>query len=170
MTETTSPPRRRLVARHPAAIAATCFGIGYLPFAPGTAASLAALPMAWALDLAGGRPAILLAALALATIGWWAGAVYVRHHHAEDPSEVVIDEVAAQLLVLTVVPLTPLSIIAGFVLFRVFDIVKPWPVSWADRKVKGGLGVMLDDLLAALYAALGLIAFIWLAERLPYVS
>ncbi len=56
---------------------------------------------------------------------------------------------------LTVVPLSLFSMAAGFALFRLFDIVKPWPVSWADRSIKGGLGVMLDDLLAAAYAALG---------------
>jgi phosphatidylglycerophosphatase A len=64
----------------------------------------------------------------------------------------VIDEVAAQWLVLLPAPLDPLAYAVAFVLFRIFDIWKPWPVRWADRHVKGGLGIMLDDLLAAVYA------------------
>ena len=72
----------------------------------------------------------------------------------QDPGAIVIDEVAAQWLVLLPAPLDPLSYAAAFVLFRIFDIWKPWPVGWADRRVHGGLGIMLDDLLAAAYAVL----------------
>ena len=71
-----------------------------------------------------------------------------------DPGAIVIDEVAAQWLVLLPAPLDPLSYAAAFVLFRIFDIWKPWPVRWADRRLSGGLGIMLDDLLAAVYAVL----------------
>ena len=75
-----------------------------------------------------------------------------RASAAADPAEIVIDEVAGQWLALLATPLAPLPYAAGFVIFRIFDIWKPWPVSWADRNVKGGLGIMLDDLLAAVYA------------------
>jgi len=71
-----------------------------------------------------------------------------------DPGAIVIDEVAAQWLVLLPVPLDPLSYAVAFLLFRLFDIWKPWPVGWLDRRVHGGLGIMLDDLLAAVYAVL----------------
>lgn len=70
----------------------------------------------------------------------------------EDPGAIVIDEVAAQWLVLLPAPLDPLSYAVAFVLFRIFDIWKPWPVRSADRRIAGGFGIMLDDLLAAVYA------------------
>ena len=73
---------------------------------------------------------------------------------------VVIDEIAGQWLVLLPAPLDPLAYASAFVLFRAFDIWKPWPVRWADRRVRGGLGIMLDDLLAAVYAILGLLALL----------
>jgi phosphatidylglycerophosphatase A len=138
---------------HPAALIATAGGIGHLSIAPGTWASLAALPLAWLLDHITGRIGIAIAGLVVALLGIWASQIYVARGRVEDPREVVVDEVAAQLLVLAAVPLTLAGTIAGFLLFRLFDIVKPWPVNWADRQVKGGLGVMLDDLLAAIYAA-----------------
>ena len=141
-------------------------GIGHLPKAPGTWASLATLPLAWLLDQLAGRAGIALAGIVIALIGIWAGQIYVDHHRTEDPAEVVVDEVAAQLLVLATLPLTLFSTLVGFALFRLFDIWKPWPVSWADQKVKGGLGVMLDDLLAAGYAAIALIAITLLKDAL----
>lgn len=77
-----------------------------------------------------------------------------------DPGEIVIDEVAGQWLALLSAPLTPLAYALVFLLFRIFDICKPWPVRWADRQVPGGLGIMLDDLLAAVYAALALLVLL----------
>jgi phosphatidylglycerophosphatase A len=82
----------------------------------------------------------------------------------EDPGAVVIDEVAGQWLVLAVAPLDVWYFAAAFVLFRVFDIAKPWPVSWADRRIKGGFGVMFDDILAGLYGAAVLLVVLWLVE------
>ncbi len=158
-----------LPAWHPAALIATGFGLGRLPIAPGTWASLAALPLAWLIHELAGTTGIALAGIAIGLIGIWASQVYVAHQRVQDPGEIVVDEIAAQLLVLTVVPLSLFSLALGFALFRVFDIVKPWPVSWADRSVKGGLGVMLDDLLAAAYAALGLKLVMALTGHL-YVS
>lgn len=163
MTGSEAAPRG-LSPWHPAALIATVGGIGHLPKAPGTWASLAALPLAWLLDQAAGRAGIVIAGIAIALIGIWAGQVYTDRHRTEDPGEVVVDEVAAQLLVLVALPLTLFSLILGFALFRLFDIVKPWPVSWADRKVKGGFGVMLDDLLAAGYAAVALIVIALLKD------
>jgi phosphatidylglycerophosphatase A len=144
--------RPGLSAVHPAALIATWFGSGLLPKGPGTWGSAAALPFAWMMMSFGGRP-LLLAALGICfLVGWWASEIYVRRTGAEDPGEVVIDEVAGQWLVLLAAPLDPLSYLAGFVLFRVFDITKPWPVRWADRSIGGGLGIMVDDILAGLYA------------------
>lgn len=146
---------------HPAALLATWFGSGRLPKAPGTWGSAAALPVAWLLASWGGAVALLGAALGCTVIGWWAAAVYVRRTGIDDPKEVVVDEVAGQWLVLSAAPLDPLFYLVGFALFRLLDIWKPWPARWADRNVGGGLGVMLDDMLAAAYGALALAALMW---------
>ena len=85
--------------------------------------------------------------------GCWAAATVAKASAVEDPGAIVIDEVAAQWLVLLPAPLDLLSYAIAFLLFRGFDIWKPWPVHWVDRHVHGGFGIMLDDLLAAVYAA-----------------
>lgn len=137
----------------PALLIATWFGCGLLPGAPGSWGSLAALPFAWAIAWAGGAGALLGAALLLFFLGWWAAGIAAAAFGAADPGAVVVDEVMGQWLTLAAAPLDPRAYAAGFVLFRLFDIVKPWPVRWADRRIAGGLGIMLDDGLAALYAA-----------------
>jgi phosphatidylglycerophosphatase A len=115
---------------------------------------LAALPLAWIIVSWGGTWALAAATLLVSLIGWWAAETYAGQTGIADPSEVVIDEVAGQWLTLLVVPPNPWFYLAGFALFRLFDIRKPWPVSWADRSLPGGLGIMVDDLFAGLYAAL----------------
>jgi phosphatidylglycerophosphatase A len=146
---------------------ATCFGIGNLPGAPGTWASAAAIPLAWALHATGGFWAVGLTTVVLAVLGYWATKRYLDECALDDtdPSEVVIDEVVGMLIALW-----PLSIglqhmgaewhtwpwpgwVLGFLLFRFFDIVKPPPVNWADR-MTGPLGVMLDDIVAGVLTAL----------------
>jgi phosphatidylglycerophosphatase A len=92
--------------------------------------------------------------------GWWAAATVAKAEGIEDPAEIVIDEVAGQWLVLVAAPPSPLAYSLAFLLFRIFDIWKPWPVRWAERRVKGGLGIMLDDILAAVYAALLLLVLL----------
>jgi phosphatidylglycerophosphatase A len=127
-----------------------------LPIAPGTWASLAALPVAWVIVWLWGVLG-LAAAIGIAfTLGWWAAGTVAKATGVDDPGVVVIDEVAGQWLVLVVAPLDPLPYALAFLLFRIFDIWKPWPVRWVDRQVKGGLGIMLDDLLAAVYAVASL--------------
>jgi phosphatidylglycerophosphatase A len=143
---------------HPAVMLATWFGAGFLPVTPGSWGSLAALPFAWAIRTLWGPPGLALAAAIVFILGWWAAAAVVAASGLADPGAIVIDEVAAQWLVLMAAPLDPLAWALAFVLFRIFDIGKPWPVGWADRHIHGGLGVMLDDLLAAGYAALVLAA------------
>lgn len=161
-----TPPRPGLSPWHPAAQAATWFGSGRMPKAPGTWGSLAALPFAWGLSLVGGWPLLLAASLGCFLVGWWASAVYVRSTGISDPSEVVIDEVAGQWLVLAAAPTDPLLYLAGFALFRLFDITKPWPIRWADRHIHGGLGVMLDDMLAGAFGA-ALLSVLALWKSLP---
>lgn len=147
-----------LPAWHPAFLLATWFGSGLLKPAPGTWGSLAALPPAWLLVHYGGIGALAAGVVAVSLIGWWAAERYAVGQGKNDPGEVVIDEVAGQWLVLLAAPLDPLYYAAGFVLFRILDITKPWPARWADRSLHGGLGIMLDDLLAAGYG----LAALWL--------
>jgi len=129
------------------------FGAGNLPKAPGTWGSAAALPLIWILAWIGGPWLLGAAMVVLFGVGWWASARVVAEDGLEDPSWVVIDEVVGQGLTLLLIPPSLLGYGLGFLLFRLFDIKKPWPVSWADQDIKGGLGIMLDDVLAAIYAA-----------------
>ena len=151
---------------NPAILLATWFGSGLLPFMPGTWGSLAALPFAWALHMSFAWTWLALAILAVFVIGLWAASGYIARLGGDDPGPVVIDEVAGQWLTLLpaayLAPLAPdpLTYLVGFVLFRVADIFKPWPASWADKKIHGGLGIMLDDILAAVYSGLALSFFI----------
>lgn len=138
--------------------------VGLIPVAPGTFGSLAALPLAWLLHWSGGFPALAVAIVAVFAIGLWATTRETSSGENPDPSEIVIDEVVGQWIALV-----PLSAglwhagvaphifpypgwIGGFLLFRIFDIWKPWPVSWADN-LHSPLGVMLDDVLAGILAA-----------------
>ncbi len=150
---------------HPAALIATWFGTGHLPKAPGTFGSLAALPLAWVLAERVGPWAVIAAGLALFVIGHFAVTIYLRHTRTEDPGEVVIDEVAGQLLAVAPAALDPLAFGLAFILFRIFDIMKPWPVNALERGLPGAAGVMADDAAAALYAASLLIIFFIITER-----
>jgi phosphatidylglycerophosphatase A len=148
-------PRRIVLGlpfHHPAVLIATWFGAGLLPIASGTWGSLAALPFAWLIATQFGPAGLIVAGSAAFVVGWWAAAVVAKAGGVRDPSAVVIDEVAAQWLVLAAAPAHLVAYAAGFLLFRIADIVKPWPASWADRSLHGGLGIMLDDLFAAVYA------------------
>jgi phosphatidylglycerophosphatase A len=126
-------------------------------YAPGTWGSFAALPLAWLLVYLGGTWLLALATLVVSLVGWWAAERYIRAHGNEDPGDVVIDEVAGQWLTLLPAGGDIGLMAAGFVLFRIADIVKPWPAGWADRSIKGGLGTMVDDLLAALWSGLAVL-------------
>jgi len=151
---TRSKARLGLPVRHPAALLATWFGVGLIPIAPGTWGSLAALPFAWAVSRVWGATGLAIAVAIIFFAGWWAAATVSKAGAIKDPGAVVIDEVAGQWLVLLAAPRDQLAWLLAFLLFRIFDVWKPWPVCWADRDITGGLGVMLDDLLAAVYAAL----------------
>ena len=144
---------------NPASLIATVFGVGYAPVAPGTVASLVALPIAWFVD-AGTLP---LLAIALFLLGWSASEAVVRRGGAQDPPHIVIDEVAGQGLALLPAPRDLAAYAVAFLAFRATDILKPWPASWADRSLPGGLGVMADDFIAAIYA--GLIVYLFVMWR-----
>jgi len=149
---------------HPVAVIATVGGVGLLPRAPGTWGSLVALPPAWLIVAQWGWLGLLLGVVLVTLIGVWVADRFTQRAGVADPGIVVIDEVAGQWFALAALPLDPFWYAAGFVAFRFFDIVKPWPVSWADRSLRGGLGVMVDDLLAGLYAVLVLLIALWLTD------
>ncbi len=143
----------------PARLIYTGLGLGLIPKAPGTFGTLLGLPLWWfCRDLTAYNYSIAL--LFVFTLGTWAAQKAERDLGRHDAGEVVIDEVLGYLVTMFLVPAFPYNYLWGFVFFRLFDIVKPWPVSWADNKVPGALGVMLDDVLAGLYAALA-IRIIW---------
>jgi len=153
MAQLTTPPEG-LPLTHPVVLISTWFGSGLLPKAPGTWGSLAAIPFALLIWWVGGALWLAFAGLVLFSVGIWAAQQYANAASRDDPPEVVVDEVAALWLVLAALPATPFNWIAGFLLFRLFDIAKPWPVGLADGRIKGGFGIMLDDIIAAFYAVL----------------
>jgi len=138
----------------PAALAfATCFGLGYVPFAPGTFGSAAGL-LVWTVlpqSAAAHGAAIVL----IFAVGVWSGGVVERHLRATDPGSVVIDEVMGMLVTLFMIPASWSGVAAGFVLFRVFDVIKPPPANRLER-LRGGAGIMADDFMAGVYANLAL--------------
>lgn len=123
---------------------------GYSPIAPGTVGTLGAIPLAWALSRLGG-PVYLAATVALAALGVVAAGRAGRYWGVVDASPIVVDEVVGYLLTMAFVPFGWRTALAGFVLFRVLDMTKPWPVSALDR-IKSGLGVVLDDVGAGVIA------------------
>ena len=141
----------------PANVIATWFGVGLLPKAPGTWGSISALPFAWLIASYGGQLSLAAAAGVVFVIGCLAAQSFGGANGNADAPEIVVDEVAGQWLTLAVVPPELFLYLAGFVLFRIADIVKPWPASLVDRKMKSGFGVMLDDVVAAAYASIFLL-------------
>ena len=141
---------------------ASAAGSGYAPVASGTFGSAAAVVgfagLVWA---GGGAGAVALAALLSTALGVWAADEAERIYAKRDDGRIVIDEVAGQLIALwpitLLVPegewLAPLPLLAGFLIFRAFDIAKPGPVRWAERNLPGGFGVMFDDVLAGIFSA-----------------
>lgn len=132
---------------------ATLGGVGRVGRAPGTVASALSLVPAYLLARYLGGSVLFLGVFAAIAIGTWASDVYASEIGSSDPSECVIDELAGQWLACALAPLSLSGFIFAFLAFRLFDIVKPWPVSAAER-LGGGAGIMCDDLLAGLFAGL----------------
>ena len=132
---------------------ATCFGVGYAPVAPGTFGSLVGLALWFVLRRSQGVQAGVIVATFVA--GSWASGVAERLFRATDPGPAVIDEVMGMLVTMFMNPIGWLSAAVGFFLFRLFDVIKPYPANRLEH-LPGGVGVMADDLMAALYANLAL--------------
>ena len=127
---------------------------GLLPFSPGTFGTVMGIPLVllWAK-----MPVIvsLVCTILLIIVGVYASDYYQAVRGGEhDRQEIVIDEICGLLITMTLVPIIWQTVLAGFLLFRFFDILKPWPISYLDQKVKGGIGVMIDDVAAGIAASL----------------
>lgn len=144
--------QRRALLTHVDGWIATGFGAGLFPKAPGTFGSLVALLPWW--FLLRGLPIVwyVIVLIAAFALGVWACQVAGKRLDVDDHRALVWDEFVGQWLALCAAPVGWPWMLAGFILFRLFDIWKPWPVRVADRRVHGGLGVMLDDALAGVYA------------------
>lgn len=147
----TTSPDRAFLLRHPAHFLALGFGAGLAPRAPGTFGTLAAVPLYY---LLAGLPAAAYWAVVAGAgvLGIWACDRTGRALGVADHGGIVWDEMVAFLIVLPFAPPTWWGVVAAFALFRLIDIWKPFPIAWLEARLSGGLGVMLDDVLAALYA------------------
>ncbi len=160
---------------HPSFLISSCLGAGKFPLMPGTIGSLIGLILFFAIalilqnfDTAKIKIVYIAIIIFLFIIGVVSSAIYVRKTGKEDPKEVIIDEVVGQMLTFLLTTSTSASFVYGkdpwmfivivligpFVFFRLFDIIKPWPISWLDKNVKSGFGIMIDDIAAAILAAI----------------
>lgn len=139
---------------------ATGGGAGYSPWAPGTAGSLVGILPALLLPQVGPWGGLGLI-IAVTLVGVWVSAPAERHFARKDASPIVIDEIAGQMITLWLVPLSAGYVAAGFILFRIFDIIKPFPARHLQDRLPGGWGVMMDDVAAGIYANLCLQAAFW---------
>jgi phosphatidylglycerophosphatase A len=149
-----------------AKVAGSAFGLGYAPIAPGTVASAAAAIIYFFIPALHNPLVLMPVILATTALGVWAGGM-MEEEYGEDPSQAVIDEVAGQWLALAFLPATPLVVLLAFVLFRLFDILKPGPVDSAQR-LPGGWGIMSDDVLAGIFANVTLRVVMFALPMLPF--
>ena len=156
-----SPGMARKVMTDPANFLAFGFGTGLAPIAPGTFGSLPGVLLFW-LTMDFGLYVQLGVAAALVVSGVWICGESARRIGVHDYGGIVWDEIAGMYITLLAAPISLLGWVLAFVLFRITDIVKPWPIRDLDHRIEGGLGIMLDDLVAALYAALLLGLYRWL--------
>lgn len=145
--------KRRLNLRNPWHLLATGFGSGLSPIMPGTMGSLAAIPCWYLLDWLS-LPLYLLAVVIACVIGFYLCHVTARDMGVHDHGSIVWDEFVGMWITLIAIPSNDWRWVAlGFILFRIFDIWKPWPISWFDKNIKGGAGIMIDDIVAGIVAA-----------------
>ena len=132
-------------------VLATCFGVGSIPFAPGTWGSLFAVLLIY--NIAFLQEWIILATVLIVAFSWWV-CVEVNKEIKSDSSEIVIDEFAGMFMTCMFINHDFISLVFAFLFFRFFDIVKPWPISWVDKSIKNGSGILFDDLIAGLFAGI----------------
>ncbi len=148
----------RQIMTDPVLFLAFGFGSGLSKYMPGTFGTLAAIPLYW-LFYQAGFIAYSILTVSVILSGIWICEQAAQKLDCHDFGGIVWDEVAGLLITLWLVPFSVQNIVIGFVLFRILDILKPWPIKWVDRKVQGGLGIMLDDVLAGGVAGILLMLF-----------
>jgi len=153
------PRKHKVVAKqilsNPINLLAFGFGSGLAPKAPGTFGTLACVPLYWLLsDLS--LIYYLLACFSVAFVGVYICGYTAKVLKTHDHPGIVWDEFAGFLITMIGVGFSAQNVLLGFVLFRIFDILKPWPINWLDSKVSGGLGIMLDDIVAGIFSMLAL--------------
>ncbi len=132
---------------------ASGFGSGFIPIAPGTWGSAVGVGLVW--RFWGDSIFIqFLWVLLLGVLGIWVSGVTCQYFKRQDCQYIVIDEIVGLMITMIGIPITGYELVIGFLLFRFFDVVKPMPVNWVDRKLKNGFGVMLDDVVAGIYGNL----------------
>ncbi len=145
------------------------FGSGLSPIAPGTMGTIVAVPI-FLLICKLSLIYYLACVAILFILGCWSSSMTAKALNTHDHPGIVIDEIVGYLITMILVPVTWYWLIFGFVLFRLFDIWKPWPISVVDKGVKGGLGIMLDDILAGIFSLLSLHIAIWSVENLQIMT
>ena len=150
--------RSRVSLANPVHFLALGFGSGLAPKMPGTFGTLAALPLVVLLYYYASFSVYLIVTILVSIVGVWICGRTADDMGVHDDSSIVWDEVAGMLITMLAVPLSWQTLLIGFMLFRFFDILKPWPISYLDRHVHGGFGIMIDDVLAGLFA-LGILHF-----------
>jgi phosphatidylglycerophosphatase A len=156
-----------------AEIISTWFYVGKIRFAPGTWGTLATVPLVIFFH-SFGSILYMACAFIFLFVGIFLSDIYEKSKGDHDLSEIVVDEVAGYLIAMTMMPMTWQALTGGFILFRFFDILKPFPISWLDRKIKGGLGVMVDDVAAGVATNI-ILQFLyantaWLGSQLFYIN
>lgn len=146
--------------RHPVHFLSLGFGSGLSPWAPGTMGTLVTLPIFYLLALLPWWQYALIVVLGL-VVGIWLCDSTARAMGQHDAPAIVWDEIIGYLIGMFLVPAELIWIVAGFFIFRFFDIVKPWPIRVIDQRVRGGLGIMMDDVLAGIFTGVCMHALVW---------
>jgi phosphatidylglycerophosphatase A len=167
-TTTSRRPDARFLVSHPAHFIALGFGAGLAPRAPGTFGTLVTIPIVWGLLFF--LPPLLIAFMAIPAffLGVWACTITGRDLGVEDHGSMVIDEIVAFTPLCALSFHSPFMLAVAFVLFRIFDIVKPPPIKALEKNVRGGFGVMIDDVFAAFYAYIFFVIFVVVGFRLGF--
>lgn len=158
------PDLARRVGRDPVLWLAFGFGTGLAPKAPGTFGTLPGIVLVWLIGMLAASFAIpagfliAIAAFLLFPLGIFLCGRASQKLGVHDHGGIVFDEIVGVLIPFILIPVTPLNLLLGFLAFRLFDVLKPWPIYWLDRRVSGGFGIMVDDLIAGLFALISLLA------------
>lgn len=153
--------RKKVSLLNPLHFLALGFGSGLAPKAPGTFGTLAAVPLVWVCSSYLSLQVYIALTLLLSVVGIWICGITADDMQVHDDSSIVWDEVVGLFITMLAVPLGWQTMLIGFVLFRVFDILKPWPISYLDKHVHGGLGIMVDDILAGCFALVCMQLMVW---------